>query len=125
MLAQAPAPRNVWDGVYTAPQADRGDTLFAERCATCHGGDMKGGAGVPGLAGLEFLVGWNGLNAWGVMETMKSSMPADNPGGLTDMQYADLLAAIFRGNEFPVSATAPVPTARPELEAIRITRTKP
>jgi mono/diheme cytochrome c family protein len=110
--------------VFTAEQADRGDKLFAERCAMCHGGDMKGGAGVPGLAGLEFLVTWNEQSAWGVYEVMQSSMPADNPGGLQAQQYADILAAMFRASGFPAGMTA-LPTERPALEQIKILRNKP
>ena len=40
--AQTKPARNVWDGVYTAAQADRGDKLFAASCAMCHGADIKG-----------------------------------------------------------------------------------
>jgi mono/diheme cytochrome c family protein len=116
--AQAPQ-RTVWDGVYTAEQAERGAKLAEARCAGCHGGDLKGGAGVPGLAGIEFSAAWNNLTAWGVFDTMKGSMPADNPGGLTDMQYADVLAAIFKANEYPAGMTA-LPMDREALSAIRI-----
>ena len=120
LSAQSPG-RTVWDGVYTAEQAERGAKLFEQRCAGCHGGDMKGGAGVPGLAGIEFTAGWNNQTAWAVFDTMKGSMPADNPGGLTDAQYADILAAMFKGNDYPAGMTA-LPTEQAALTQIQIVR---
>src|SRR4051794_24952218 len=35
--AAAQAARSVWDGVYTEAQAQRGKTLYVQRCGTCHG----------------------------------------------------------------------------------------
>ena len=124
-LAQQAPMRTVWEGVFTTAQADRGDKLFAQRCATCHGADMLGGAGVPGVSGLEFVAAWNNLTVGGVFEVMKGSMPADNPGGLSDQQYVDLLAAMLRGSEFPASMTTELPGDKKLLDLIRITRTKP
>jgi S-disulfanyl-L-cysteine oxidoreductase SoxD len=124
ITAQAPPARNVWDGVYTAEQAARGAKVFETRCASCHGGDMTGGPGIPGLAGIEFTAGWNNTTAWGLFDVMKGSMPADNPGGLSDAQYAELLAAIFEANKFPVG-TAELSADRAALEVIRITRNQP
>ena len=37
------ATKTVWDGVYTADQAERGRGFYAEHCARCHGGDLQGG----------------------------------------------------------------------------------
>jgi mono/diheme cytochrome c family protein len=121
IAAQAPATKTVWDGVYATEQAERGAKLFEQRCAGCHGADMRGGAGVPGVAGIEFMAAWGNQTAWAVFDTMKGSMPADNPGGLTDEQYTDVLAAIFRANEFP-AGLSPLAAGRADLEAIRIIR---
>jgi mono/diheme cytochrome c family protein len=32
----------VWDGVFTREQADRGEKLYADRCARCHGDTLQG-----------------------------------------------------------------------------------
>ena len=43
---QAPAGdarSSVWDGIFTDAQAERGRGFFAEHCASCHGGDLRGG----------------------------------------------------------------------------------
>ena len=39
----AAEPRSVWDGVYTKAQAVRGDKLYREACARCHGENLAGG----------------------------------------------------------------------------------
>src|ERR1700677_4631375 len=33
---------SVWDGVYTAEQADRGKALYGKQCASCHGAGLDG-----------------------------------------------------------------------------------
>src|SRR5262245_28517693 len=57
--AQAPAAktRTVWDGVFTADQAERGRIAFAQNCAECHNTDLTGGEGKP-LTGERFWNDW-------------------------------------------------------------------
>jgi S-disulfanyl-L-cysteine oxidoreductase SoxD len=120
-----PAKRNVWDGVYSEKQAERGATLFAERCSSCHGADMAGGAGIPSLVAPDFAFAWNNNRAGGLYMLLSSSMPADAPGSLRPEQYVDLMAAIFKANEFPGTEMTELPVARDALDDILITRTKP
>jgi len=42
------------DGIYSEPQAARGETIYKESCASCHGDDLSGGGQAPALAGKEF-----------------------------------------------------------------------
>ena len=35
--------KTVWDGVYSDAQAKRGEALFGDKCAMCHGADLSGG----------------------------------------------------------------------------------
>ena len=53
--AQAPAqaPLTVQDGVYSEAQARRGQALYAQRCAGCHGPALAG-ASAPALTGDLF-----------------------------------------------------------------------
>ena len=48
--AQAPA-RSVTQGVYTADQAKRGEGIYKEQCAACHGDNLEGSGPMPALAG--------------------------------------------------------------------------
>src|SRR6188768_1672429 len=50
---QAQAPRTVQDGVYSDAQATRGQALYAQRCAGCHGPALAGATG-PALTGDRF-----------------------------------------------------------------------
>ena len=49
--AQAPPP-TVQDGVYSDAQATRGQTLYTQRCAGCHGPKLEGAQAPPLAAGI-------------------------------------------------------------------------
>ena len=49
-LAQQP----IWDGVYSAAQAERGRAVYEARCSRCHGNDLNGVSG-SALAGEGFV----------------------------------------------------------------------
>jgi len=100
LLAQQ-AARSVWDGVYTAEQANRGESAYKRECARCHGDTLTGGEAAPPLAGGEFLANWNGLTVGDLFERIRISMPADRPGTLTNERNSDIIAHILRANQFP------------------------
>jgi mono/diheme cytochrome c family protein len=91
--------------VYTPDQAKRGDALYRQQCASCHGTALTGGESAPPLAGGEFLSNWNGLTVGDLFERIRISMPADRPGKLTREQNADILAFILSMNQFPSGKT--------------------
>src|ERR1700681_891535 len=99
-VAAYQAERSVWDGVYTAAQAARGDALWADRCAKCHGPDMTGGD-APSLVGSEFSRDWDGLSRGELAESGGVSMPQDTPQSLSREQTSDLIAAILHANQMP------------------------
>jgi mono/diheme cytochrome c family protein len=101
VVVAAQSTRSVWDGVYTAEQAQRGEALYTRQCARCHGAQLTGGEAAPPLAGGDFLANWNGLTVGDLFERVRISMPADRPGQLTREQNADILADILRANQFP------------------------
>jgi S-disulfanyl-L-cysteine oxidoreductase SoxD len=100
--AQQPAPaRSVWDGVYTAEQAKRGEPLYAQYCSSCHGSTFEGGEMAPPLAGGAFNANWNGLSLGDLAERIRISMPQNSPGSLSRQQYVDILATMLGAGEFP------------------------
>jgi sugar lactone lactonase YvrE/mono/diheme cytochrome c family protein len=103
LRAQEPTP-TVWDGVYTAAQAERGAATYNQRCAACHGGQLGGTGEAPGLAGAEFLSNWSGLTVGELFERIRTTMPFDAPGSLSRDAYADVLAFIFKANGLPAGA---------------------
>ena len=52
-----PPTKSVWDGVYTEEQAKRGEPLYSQQCASCHGAELMGGEMAPPLAERRFPVG--------------------------------------------------------------------
>lgn len=90
--------------VYTQEQADAAKSTYARVCASCHGDKLQGSGNAPPLSGFAFTSYWNGKPISGLMEALHR-MPADNPGSLTEKQYAELLALILEFNESPAGDT--------------------
>jgi S-disulfanyl-L-cysteine oxidoreductase SoxD len=97
--------RTVWDGIYTDAQADRGEPLYKETCASCHSEDLSGGQMVPGLVGGDFTWNWSGLTVGQLFERLRISMPQEDPASVSRQEKADILAYILRVNEFPSGDT--------------------
>jgi hypothetical protein len=84
--------RSTLEGVYTEEQAGRGEQLMWNICAECHfDEDFQG----------QFIEDWSGASVWGLYESLWSTMPEDNPGGLPATDYADAIAYMFRLNGIP------------------------
>ena len=98
----AAASRSVWDGVFTKEQASRGQKAYREECLKCHGENLLGGENGPAIAGSDFVAQWNGESVGSLFETIRKTMPSDNPGNLSTRQYADLVAYVLSENKFPV-----------------------
>ena len=99
--ALAQTTRSVWDGVFTAGQAKRGQELYAKECASCHGNDLTGGESAPALAGPGFLSNWTTQTVGDLFERTRVSMPDNDPGKLSRAQVADVVAYLLSANGFP------------------------
>ena len=96
--AQLDASRTVLDGVFTAAQADRGDAVYSEKCATCHeGADVDG----PPLTGTPFVDRWREDTLDGLFEFIKTRMPQTAPGSLPETAYLDIVAHLLHENDYP------------------------
>jgi S-disulfanyl-L-cysteine oxidoreductase SoxD len=113
-----------WDGVYSQDQARRGEPMYQEYCASCHGPDMSGGEMAPGLTGGEFSSNWNDLTLGQLFDRMRTSMPQNNPGSLTRQQIADILAFILSKGNAPAGQTE-LPTQSEVLGTIKYTSMNP
>jgi mono/diheme cytochrome c family protein len=99
-LIGAQAGRTVQDAVYSDAQAARGYPLYTQRCATCHGADLRGAQGPP-LIGEPFIANRQGEPLSGLLAKIRNTMPLDAPGSLTPPQTLDIVAAILKSNGFP------------------------
>ena len=104
VAVRARAARSVWDGVYTADQAKRGETAYRQNCALCHGAQLAGTENAPGLLGDDFLKLWYGKSVAELSKQIQEKMPKDSPGILKPQQNVDILAVVFAANKFPAGA---------------------
>jgi S-disulfanyl-L-cysteine oxidoreductase SoxD len=113
-----------WDGVYTEAQAKRGEGLYGQYCASCHGPDLAGGEMAPGLTGGEFTSNWNDLSLGDLYERIRISMPQNAPGSLSRQQNSDILAYVLSKMNMPVGTTE-LSTSTDELKGIKFMAAKP
>ena len=94
--------RTVQDGVYTDAQATRGQALYAQRCAGCHGPALTGGQAPP-LAGDAFTAKFRMEPLSALFIKIRYTMPpgAAENAQLTNDQAADLVAHILKTNSLP------------------------
>jgi mono/diheme cytochrome c family protein len=121
--AQQPT-RNVWTGVYTPAQTERAAKAFKERCASCHGDELRGGVGAPSLRGPEFQFSWDKKSVGELFAYLKMNMPPGATGEVTDQQYADIIALVLKANGVPEGSTELLPT-KADLDSLVITASKP
>jgi len=102
---QAPLPtKSVREGVFTKEQATRGEELFVNTCAACHGEALLGLEMAPALAGSEFNATWDGQPLSALVDRMKT-MPPDKPGSLPRAQTVAILSYILSYNGLPAGKT--------------------
>jgi quinoprotein glucose dehydrogenase len=116
---QAGGGKSVWDGVYTDAQNKRGEALAKTSCESCHGEQLAGSDLAPALQGQDFRAGWAGRSAGELFDKIRTTMPADSAGSLKPPQAADLVAYIFKLNDFPAGETE-IGTEMPALNEIKI-----
>ena len=87
--AEAP----VGNAFYTTRQATRGDGLFRDNCVSCHASSE--------FRGSSFERRWRNRAVGDIYEFVLYSMPDDNPGGLPEQTYADIIAYMLQLNDFP------------------------
>jgi mono/diheme cytochrome c family protein len=114
VAAQAAKTSN--DGIFTAEQAKRGDVLYKEQCATCHGDNLEGSGPMPPLAGKDFLANWQGKSVGELFEKTHGTMPATAPGTLTPAQAAEIVAYMLNASGYPAGTTPLEEKAEPLMQ---------
>ena len=103
--------KSVLAGVFTEEQATKGDSEHQANCSACHG--------TENYAGEAFTKNWVGRTAFDLFDQLKTTMPEDNPGGLSPQQYTDIIAYIFKINGLP-AGTQVLPADPEALRLIKI-----
>lgn len=97
--AQAQRPR-IWQGVYTAAQAERGKAAFTTSCLRCHNADLSGDRG-PALKGERFMTTWGGGSVSRLFEKIRDTMPPFATSSIDDRTKLDIVTLILQTNGFP------------------------
>ena len=104
--APADAPASP-PGASAADEATRGATLYGEKCASCHGDAGQGGKKAPAVVGKDALPldPRSGSKREGQFKTaldvfnyVKTKMPGDDPGSLSDDEYRAIVAFDLKAN---------------------------
>lgn len=94
---------SVWDGAYTAAQAERGAAKYRQACVMCHGPVLEGNGEAPPLVG-RFIPDWAGTSLADIFEKIQATMPLFAPATLSSSDTADILAFILQANNFPAGS---------------------
>jgi S-disulfanyl-L-cysteine oxidoreductase SoxD len=108
ILTSAQTGRTV-DTASTDQQASRGQILYAQQCASCHGATRQGVSGPP-LQGDPFVNRWRTEPLSALIGKIRNTMPLDAPGQLTAPQAEDLAAFLLK-DIVPQSTAPPGPAA--------------
>ena len=104
-LARPAAPRagerQMWDGVYTAAQAERGKALFKNSCSRCHNIELIGSERGPALKGELFWSHWEDDALLTLFTKIRDTMPQGGIESVPDEGKLDILAHILSMNEVP------------------------
>jgi len=93
--------------LYTQEQANRGKSLYAKECASCHGQSLEGKPATA-LAGPRFMAKW-GQGQHSIDDLYyitRTQMPYETPGSLTAQQYIDIVAFILASNGYKAGSRA-------------------
>ena len=113
--------RTARDGVYSAAQATRGQAIYKDKCAPCHGEMLEGLLGPP-LAGDEFLKAWANQPLSELANKIEKTMPQSDPGSLMRPDVIDLVAHILQVGKFPAGQAA-LPAGDDALKQIALAPT--
>ena len=109
LIAQ-PANATIWDRVYTAEQAARGEDLYNRSCSYCHRSDLSGGDdGAPALRGNPFFLRWKDRSLSDFYFVLAETMPQDAPSSLSRKEYAEIISFILKRNDAAAGDSELVP----------------
>ena len=92
--------------------------------ANFRGADLNGAEMAPPLVGPTFLGDWVGQSADDLFTRIHTTMPANDPGSLSNEQTVQVMAYILSVNQFP-AGSASLQSDDASLGQIAITNEKP
>ena len=94
----------------------RGKEVYDQTCGTCHQQTK--------FVGQEFVESWNDRRVYDFYSLVRGTMPLDNPGGLKEQDYLDVVAYLLQANHHaspkPDSLRADTASMRRTKIAVRL-----
>jgi hypothetical protein len=94
----------------------RGATYYAVACASCHRGDLSGYDGA--LIGEKFMNRWREDALEKLFNNIKTTMPRNSPGTLTEAVYTDILSFVLAANNMPAGTEELRPDAMKNIQFV-------
>jgi len=120
--APASVSTSISPATFNVAQAQRGQTVFREKCASCHGENLEGGEHAPALTGSPFWSEWDQQNTRALYGRIISTMPPDSPGSIAESEVISLVAYILQANGLPGGGAA-IQSAN-QLNSLKLVRPK-
>ncbi len=100
-----PDDSQIWKGIFTAAQAQRGKENFEKNCANCHNANLSGTVRAPSLLGEHFMQDWQNGSVDVLFVKIRDSMPANYPETVPEEIKVDILTYLLQQNGFPAGST--------------------
>jgi alcohol dehydrogenase (cytochrome c) len=105
-------------GPFDAAQVDAGRNAYVAYCLGCHGDTLSGSADTPPIAGKAFLVGFGTKTTKELFDIIKTGMPKNTPGSLSDETYTALVAFLLHASGAAAGTVALTPTTAVRISSI-------
>jgi mono/diheme cytochrome c family protein len=102
LRAQTPPGKTVWSGVYSDAQAARGQSEYKQHCESCHRDDLSGYQNI--LKGDRFMNEYREAPLYRLFDKIRTTMPRNAAGSLSDAAYLDIVSYVLKANNFPPGA---------------------
>src|SRR5687767_2462175 len=106
--------------VFTAAQAQAGETAYAQQCAGCHGADFRGGGDAPPVAGVDFRAKWGPRAINELFTYLVQTMPPTSPGVLGEQGTLNVTAYLLQINGAAPGAQPLTPRVETPLNAVAL-----
>jgi alcohol dehydrogenase (cytochrome c) len=110
----AVAQTKIATGPFTDAQAQAGQFIYSGRCASCH----DSGGESARLFGASFADGWKTHTTRDLYVRIKTTMPFNDPGSLSDAAAASVVAFILKNNGAVAGTTDFTPTTAVAINSI-------
>jgi len=87
----------IWSGVFSPDQAERGRAIVAAQCTQCHNQNRP-------LNDAVFMLHWEGHSLARLFRKIRDTMPPGRADDLSDRDRLDIVAFVLQQNGFPTGA---------------------